>query len=62
MGFICKKHDVVTVIDDEDCMRILRLFNEKEGHEYLKSFGIPQEIINDLHLIGIMVLAIFYQQ
>jgi cysteine synthase len=48
-----KNTDVVTAIDDEDCMRILRLFNEKEGHEYLKSFGIPQEIINELHLIGI---------
>ena len=40
-----KNTDVVTAIDDEDCMRILRLFNEKDGHDYLKSFGIPQEII-----------------
>lgn len=48
-----KNTDVVTAIDDENCMRLLRLFNEKEGHEYLKSYGIPQEIINDLHLIGI---------
>jgi len=48
-----KNTDVVTAIDDEDCMRILRLFNEKEGHDYLRSFGIPNEIINDLHLIGI---------
>ncbi len=48
-----KNTDVVTAIDDEDCMRILRLFNEKDGHEYLKSMGIDQSIINDLHLIGI---------
>jgi cysteine synthase A len=34
-------------------MRILRLFNEKEGHDYLKSIGIEKMIINDLHLIGI---------
>lgn len=48
-----KNTDVVTAIDDEDCMRILRLFNEKEGHKYLKSIGIDQEIIDDLHLIGV---------
>lgn len=48
-----KNTDVVTAIDDEDCMRILRLFNEKDGHEYLKSIGIAQNIINNLHLIGI---------
>lgn len=48
-----KNTDVVTAIDDEDCMRILRLFNEKEGHAYLKSIGIDQNTINDLHLIGI---------
>ncbi|MBU8893404.1 MAG: pyridoxal-phosphate dependent enzyme [Bacteroidales bacterium] len=48
-----KNTDVVTAIDDEDCMRILRLFNEKEGHEYLKSIGIDQEIIDNLHLIGV---------
>lgn len=48
-----KNTDVVTAIDDEDCMRILRLFNEKSGHNYLKSQGIPLEIIDNLHLIGI---------
>ncbi len=48
-----KNTDVVTAIDDEDCMRILRLFNEKDGHEYLRSMGIDQNIINNLHLIGI---------
>jgi cysteine synthase A len=48
-----KNTDVVTAIDDEDCMRIFRLFNEKPGHTYLKSIGIEQNIIDDLHLIGI---------
>ncbi|PKP19793.1 MAG: pyridoxal-5-phosphate-dependent protein subunit beta [Bacteroidetes bacterium HGW-Bacteroidetes-21] len=48
-----KNTDVVTAIDDEDCMRILRLFNEKEGHAYLKAMGISQELIDNLHLIGI---------
>jgi len=45
--------DVVTAINDEDCMRIFRLFNEKEGHEYLKSLGIDAGIISNLHLLGI---------
>lgn len=48
-----KNTDMVTAIDDEDCMRILSLFNEKEGHAYLKSIGIEQEVIDNLHLIGI---------
>ncbi|NCC87803.1 MAG: pyridoxal-phosphate dependent enzyme [Clostridia bacterium] len=48
-----KNTDMVTAIDDEDCMRLLRLFNEKEGHNYLKSCGIPAEIISELHLLGI---------
>ena len=45
--------DVVTAIDDEDCMRLLRLFNEHKGHEYLSYLGIEREIISDLPLIGI---------
>jgi cysteine synthase A len=45
--------DMVTAIDDEDCMRILRLFNEKDGLEYLRLSGIEKEIISELHLIGI---------
>lgn len=48
-----KNTDVVNAIDDEDCMRILRLFNEKEGLEYLRNNNIPGEIVKDLHLIGI---------
>ncbi len=48
-----KNTDMVTAIDDEDTMRLLRLFNEPEGHKYLKSIGIDEDIINELHLIGI---------
>jgi cysteine synthase A len=48
-----KNTDVVTAIDDEDCMRIFRLFNEKMGHTYLKSAGVDEDLISDLHLIGI---------
>lgn len=52
-----KNTDVVTAIDDEDCMRVLRLFNEKKGLEYLMSSGIQKEIVKDLHLIGISGIA-----
>jgi len=48
-----KNTDAVTAIDDEDPMRLLRLFNEPEGHKYLKSMGIADELISQLHLIGI---------
>ncbi|OYT16953.1 MAG: pyridoxal-5-phosphate-dependent protein subunit beta [Bacteroidetes bacterium 4572_77] len=49
--------NMVVAIDDEDAMRMLRLFNEKEGHDYLKSIGVSQEVISQLHLIGISGLA-----
>ncbi|MCB2195959.1 MAG: pyridoxal-phosphate dependent enzyme [Bacteroidetes bacterium] len=52
-----KNTDMVTAIDDEDCMRILRLFNEKEGHKYLKSIGIDQSVIENLHLLGISSIS-----
>ncbi len=48
-----KNTDAVTAIDDEDPMRLLRLFNEPDGQAYLKSIGIPKELIDQLHLIGI---------
>ena len=48
-----KNTDVVTAIDDEDCMRLFRLFNEPEGKSYLASLGIPIETVNMLNLLGI---------
>ena len=45
--------DMVTAIDDEDCMRIMRLFNDKEGKEYLKSVGISNEDVENLVSLGI---------
>jgi len=48
-----KNTDTVVAIDDEDCMRILRLFNEKEGKEYLKSSGIDTAFIDSLEVLGI---------
>jgi len=48
-----KNTNVVAAIDDEDCMRIFRLFNEPEGHKRLKELGVSKEVIEQLHLIGI---------
>lgn len=52
-----KNTDMVSAIDDEDCMRLLRLFNEKEGHDRLRAEGVSQEVIEQLHLIGISGIA-----
>ena len=45
--------DAVAAVDDEDCMRILRLVNEPEGKKYLSSLGIPETHVNQLSLLGI---------
>ncbi len=45
--------DAVAAVDDEDCIRLLRLFNEKEGRALLASRGVPQELIARLPLVGI---------
>lgn len=49
--------DVVTAIDDEDCMRIMRLFNEDAGKDYLKSLGIPDDKVDNLELLGISCIS-----
>ena len=48
-----KNTDMVVGIDDEDPMRILRLFNGHEGTNYLKMEGISKQIIDALPLLGI---------
>jgi cysteine synthase A len=45
--------DGVAAVDDEDCMRVLRLFNEPEGIKYLSSCGIGPVIASRLSLLGI---------
>jgi cysteine synthase len=45
--------DAVAAIDDEDCMRILRLFNEPEGKKFLATAGVDQAKIEQLGLLGI---------
>ena len=48
-----KNTDMVLSIDDQDCMDIYRLFNEKAGHDYLSSIGVADEDIARLSLFGI---------
>jgi len=43
----------VAAIDDEDCMRILRLFNERAGRKHLTSLGVKAEELESLPLLGI---------
>jgi hypothetical protein len=45
--------DLVTAIDDEATMRILRLFNEAAGAEALVARGIPEDAVENLPLLGI---------
>jgi cysteine synthase len=45
--------DCVAAIDDEDCMRILRLFNESAGQKHLVSLGVKASDLKSLPLLGI---------
>ncbi|MBW2307812.1 MAG: pyridoxal-5-phosphate-dependent protein subunit beta [Deltaproteobacteria bacterium] len=45
--------DVVTAIDDESCLSVLRLFNEPEGTRYLSARGVSEEFLQKLPLLGV---------
>lgn len=49
--------DVVSAIDDEECMRLMRLFNEPDGIRFLIDEGIAPETAQNLHLLGISSIA-----
>ena len=48
-----KNLDLVCAIDDEQTLRILRLFNGPEGHEWLEKLGVDNNTIQKLPLLGI---------
>lgn len=48
-----RKTDMAIAVDDEASIRMLRLFNEEVGHEYLRKQGVKEELINQLELLGI---------
>jgi cysteine synthase len=45
--------DAVAAIDDEDCLRILRLFNEPAGRDHLASLGADEPHVQKLAWLGI---------
>lgn len=45
--------DFISAIDDEQCMSLLRLFNEPVGQDHLSGAGIAGELIEQLPLLGI---------
>ena len=53
-----KNTDMAIAIDDNDCMALLRLFNEEAGKEYLVSeAGLDREQVEQLALMGISGIA-----
>ncbi len=45
--------DMVIAADDENCVNIIRLFNEPAGRKYLQKQGVPKALTDRLDLIGI---------
>jgi len=52
-----KNIDMAAGIDDAHCMRLMRLFNEKRGKDYLHTRKIPNNLIAGLDLLGISSIA-----
>ncbi len=48
-----KNTDMIVAVDDEHTIRLLRLFNEEKGRQYLKEQGVAPEITENLDLLGI---------
>jgi len=48
---------MVSAIDDEDAMRLLRLFNEPAGHEFLIKQGLNKDTVAKLPYLGISSIA-----
>lgn len=45
--------DMVIAIDDEHTIRLLRLFNEEAGREYLSTRDVPADTLDRIDLLGI---------
>jgi cysteine synthase A len=48
---------MITAIDDNSVVNLLRLFNEPAGREYLVKKGIPQDLVKSLDLFGFSGIA-----
>ena len=49
--------DMITAVDDEQTMQLMRLFNEEEGHNCLRREGVDEATIGKLDQIGISGLC-----
>jgi cysteine synthase len=45
--------DAVAAVDDEQCMGLMRLFNEDAGRAFLKKESVSADVIEQLSLVGI---------
>ena len=52
-----KNTDLVIDVPDEDCIRLMRLFNEPAGHRFLAEKGVDPAIVDKLELFGISSIA-----
>jgi cysteine synthase len=53
-----KNNDIAIAVDDNDCMALLRLFNEDAGKEYLVTkAGLEKAMVDKLALMGISGIA-----
>ena len=52
-----KNTEMVVAVSDEKPVRLLRLFNEPKGRDFLKTQGINPELIEKLDLLGISGIA-----
>lgn len=53
----CKETDFVVAVDDEQAVRVLRLFNEDKGKALLAKEGVDPKLIEKLELLGISGIA-----
>ncbi len=49
--------DMIIEIDDNDSMNLLPLFNTSEGRDFLVKIGVPENIVENLDLLGISSIA-----
>ncbi|MCG8409479.1 MAG: pyridoxal-phosphate dependent enzyme [Phycisphaerales bacterium] len=49
--------DVVAAVDDEQCIALMRLFNEPAGHDFLVKEGVPESFVKQLPLLGISCIC-----
>jgi cysteine synthase len=49
--------DVITAIDDQATIDLIRLFNEPAGRDYLRQRGVPADFVANLDLMGISSVA-----